>query len=256
MKCSSAIPIESCQWISPEGQTFTSKNLPQGYKSIIDNEKTCHIMIESLATSQLGKWSCIVKQEGQKQYQQAYMTATEVVPVTDVRLPIHVLPESYVIHLTPFIIEGNYSIEGHVAIRVKSNQNSDNITLHIKDIKIYENLVTLTDLTEDKTIEILGHGYDLDREFYVIKADIKSDREYAIDISYLAELNDDLAGFYRSSYFDATTNETKVIATSQMEATDARRALPCFDEPQMKAKFQVNLGRLRSMTSISNMPST
>ena len=145
---------------------------------------------------------------------------------------------------------------GHVNIKIKSTQKANNITLHIKDIQIYENLVSLTDLKEDKQIEILGHAYDEDREFYIIKADIEADHEYTIDINYQADLNDDLAGFYRSSYFDSIANETKVIGTSQMEATDARRALPCFDEPQMKAKFQVNLGRLESMTSISNMPPT
>ena len=88
------------------------KELPLGYTSVIDNDKTCHLMINNLSEEQLGKWSCTVKQKGQNQYQQAFMTATEVLPVTDVRLPIHIVPETYVIHLTPFIIQGNYTIEG------------------------------------------------------------------------------------------------------------------------------------------------
>ena len=69
---------------------------------------------------------------GVDQYQEAYLTATETVPVTDVRLPTHAIPEKYVIHLTPFIIPDNFTIEGHVSIDIDVNKDANNITLHIK----------------------------------------------------------------------------------------------------------------------------
>lgn len=73
-----------------------------------------------------------------------------------------------------------------------------------------------------------------------------------LKLTFTGCLNDNMAGFYRSSY-KMPNGETKYIASSQMEATDARRAFPCFDEPALKAKFTVTLVADKSLTCLSNM---
>ena len=66
-------------------------------------------------------------------------------------------------------------------------------------------------------------------------------------------LNDRLVGFYRSEYQD-TAGQTQFLATTQFEATDARRAFPCWDEPAQKAVFDVTLVFDDSLQAVSNTP--
>ena len=106
MKCTSKNPMKSCIWTTPDKKKFDAKSPILGVQTILYDDNNCHIQINTLTKSQLGTWSCQVELEGEDQYQEAFLTATENLPVTEgIRLPNAVIPESYVIHLTPFIIE-------------------------------------------------------------------------------------------------------------------------------------------------------
>jgi len=58
--------------------------------------------------------------------------------------------------------------------------------------------------------------------------------------SFTSNLNDDLVGFYRSSYFNQA-EQKKFLAVTQFESHFARQAFPCLDEPDKKAEFTVKL---------------
>jgi puromycin-sensitive aminopeptidase len=73
----------------------------------------------------------------------------------------------------------------------------------------------------------------------------------ALHLDFAGELNDKLRGFYRSTFTDAEGVE-QVIATTQFEATDARRAFPCWDEPAHKAVFAITLVVDADLFAVSN----
>src|SRR5712692_11792383 len=67
-----------------------------------------------------------------------------------------------------------------------------------------------------------------------------------IHIRYTGILNDQLRGFSLSP------TSRRRYAVTQFEATDARRAFPCFDEPASKAVFRITLIIDKGDTAISN----
>jgi len=174
--------------------------------------------------------------------------------VTDVRLPRHLVPKKYTLSLVPFIIPDNFTIKGYVEVEMEAVSKADNITLHVADMTIDNDAVIVME-EGGSSIGIKSHKYDNDREFYILmlEKDLKPGLKYTVKIHFVAHLKDNLKGFYRSQYKDQTTGKDEYLAVTQFQPTDARRAFPCFDEPHLKAKYVVSLGRKKDMSSMSNM---
>uniref|UniRef100_A0A8C5M395 Aminopeptidase N n=1 Tax=Leptobrachium leishanense TaxID=445787 RepID=A0A8C5M395_9ANUR len=79
---------------------------------------------------------------------------------------------------------------------------------------------------------------------------LEVNKNYSVYTEFVGELADDLAGFYRSEY---PNGQERIIATTQMQATDARKAFPCFDEPAMKATFSIIIVHNPEYVALSNM---
>lgn len=173
--------------------------------------------------------------------------------VTDVRLPRSVKPISYELKLIPFIYE-NFTFHGEVSIIFNVTESCHNVTLHAVDLDIVDDSVSLSRIVGNSSVNIGRTTNDSARQFFIVHVDeeLQEGQQYAVRMSFTGVLNDLLQGFYRSSY--SVDNETRWIAATQFQATDARRTFPCFDEPALKAIFKISLARPNNMSTISNMP--
>ena len=164
------------------------------------------------------------------------------------QLPNTVIPEKYRLFLTPDLRD--FTFEGHVEIDVNVNSATSEIVLNAAELTFHE-----ASLTQGDT-RISASSISTDEDSETVTITLSSGAvpgPATLAISYQGVLNDQLKGFYRSRYQDAEGNEQH-LATTQFEATDARRALPCWDEPALKATFQVSMTVPSHLTAVSNTP--
>ncbi|XP_058836977.1 uncharacterized protein LOC131693281 [Topomyia yanbarensis] len=174
------------------------------------------------------------------------------------RLPNTTLPLKYDIELTTHVHDNTnpnqFDFEGKVLISLQIlEENITNITLHyrqttITHVKLSEanGTVIIDDDSSFSTIE--------DLEFLVINAPVALNPVvHLLEIEYHGVLRTDNGGFYRSSYTNAN-GDTRWIATTQFESTDARHAFPCYDEPSIRAPISLKLTHGSTYYAISNMP--
>ncbi len=160
------------------------------------------------------------------------------------RLTTYVLPVEYDIQLHPDL--ENFTFSGVETITLDILKSTKTLTLHSKEIDIETASVIVN---KEKVFANISYDQKSETATFTFKEKIKTGK-IKLTISFKGILNDKMRGFYRSSYI----YEAKVrnIATTQFEATDARRAFPCFDEPAHKAIFHVSLVVPKGKTAISN----
>jgi puromycin-sensitive aminopeptidase len=161
------------------------------------------------------------------------------------RLPRTVLPHHYELTLAPDL--RSFTFEGVETVAVEVVEATDVIVCNAAELEIQRATLRQGERTIEATVEL-----DEARERATIRLDGTADPgPWELELAFTGILNDKLAGFYRSTFTDADGNE-RVIATTQFESTDARRAFPCWDEPDFKASFGVTLVVESGLTALSN----
>src|SRR5262249_42624797 len=145
------------------------------------------------------------------------------------RLPRTLVPGRYDLRLEPDLTAATF--RGRVGIAV---------TVHEPVTEVYLNAAELT--VADARLEPANGGQlpaAVARDEATERCRLTFDRHLQpgtgrLHLTFAGTLNDKLRGFYRSRYKDAR-GEWLSLAATQFEATDARRAFPCWDEPAFKA---------------------
>lgn len=108
---------------------------------------------------------------------------------------------------------------------------------------------------DGKNIAVTDISYEKKTEVATLKlaSSLPASGKALLVISYTGHLNREMAGFYRSGYKTEDGADTWMYST-QFEACDARRAFPCFDEPNLKCTFDFAIEVPEQYTALSNQP--
>ncbi|XP_068248686.1 aminopeptidase N-like isoform X2 [Palaemon carinicauda] len=169
-------------------------------------------------------------------------------------LPKTLKPLHYNVWLQPFI-NGNFSIEGKVAIDFEVLLPTYYIILHMTDIITKNESSKVLENEHGHEILIIQQQYEPSRNLYIatLQEQLEAGKTYTLSLKFIGTLGEQARGFYRSSY-KKENGEISWVASTQFQSTDARRAFPCFDEPGLKATFKIYLARESHMNALSNMP--
>ncbi|XP_078360605.1 endoplasmic reticulum aminopeptidase 1-like [Oculina patagonica] len=173
------------------------------------------------------------------------------------RLPRHLSPIEYLVYLHPNLTTFKYS--GKVEVLLYCNEAANNITLHVgKEINYNTVRVAyipdLNDTEGKQPLQVKKISRLAGEMIWIaLDSELQSGKYYSLIMEFDSELSKGLSGFYLSKY-TSPSGQTRYLATTQFEPTDARNAFPCFDEPNMKAKFSIVIKREKRHVALSNMP--
>uniref|UniRef100_G1KGX3 Aminopeptidase n=1 Tax=Anolis carolinensis TaxID=28377 RepID=G1KGX3_ANOCA len=171
-------------------------------------------------------------------------------PWTLPRLPGHLRPLHYNLMLSVFL--ENFTFSGEVNVQVECLRATRYVVLHAHRLR-----VEAARLAEDRlagALRVAGFFLYPQTQVFVLvlNRSLEAQRSYNLKILFHAPIENELLGFFRSSY--VLYGERRFLAVTQFSPTHARKAFPCFDEPIYKATFKISIKHQATYLSLSNMP--
>lgn len=162
-------------------------------------------------------------------------------------LPTDLRPSHYDL-LVSDISMSKETFHGRVAIEFIVDVPTDEVHLNYRDLNITKEGVTVG----DGSVGVVSLEKFPAKEYFVIKLLAKIDGRVTVVLEYDGQIQNNMAGFYKSAYVEG--GKEKFMLSTQFEATDARRAFPCMDEPNRKATFGVAVEVRDDWVVLGNMP--
>ena len=159
-------------------------------------------------------------------------------------------PEIYKLYLHPdkttMHFQGSLLLKG-----VKKGRPSKRIVLHAKKLKITSAQIThlsrhgKSDIVVSRIVFHAGYN-----EVRLHSDSLIYPGEYEIELNYSAKITRPMEGLY-PCYYDRDGKQEVILAT-QFESHHAREVLPCIDEPEAKAIFELTLVAPSDETVLAN----
>ena len=172
-------------------------------------------------------------------------------PAATTLLPTSVRPTHYDVTLTPHLEAATFA--GEVGIDLEITMSVNEIVLNAIELDVASAIYTAR--TSPSPRESSAIDYDEGAETVALRfgGEPIAPGTGRLLLTFTGILNDQLHGFYLSTY-QAIDGSTRRMATTQFEATDARRCFPCWDEPAIKATFRSTLVVPSELEAVSNTP--
>ena len=176
------------------------------------------------------------------------VTDSSAASATDAgRLPTGVRPQRYDLRLAPDLATSTF--RGEVTVELDVSAPTAELVCNAAELEVTA-----------ARLEVDGRAIDvevsLDEALEQVRMSLAEQvpaGTAVLQLTFAGVLNDRLRGFYRSTY-TADDGGDRTIAVTQFEPTDARRAFPCWDEPDFKAVFGVTLDVADDLLAVSNGP--